>query len=330
MPTRDALPELTITGAAKFSGQSHLSLAYEAWAPVGAEGKVPDKIPSDDRYRERWLEELTKLPVAVGYREAFARWSSSFRPPHDQLLEFTLASRLLLGHGNSSATEVGLTVHHTWGVPIITGTGLKGLCAHYTAAMYGPGTPSGKPWEHANEDDAERYRYQGVRWEETKIKAGPGDVYRALFGAPDAEDDEVWRRKGKQNGIVLWPAGAERGRVVFCDALYVPGSVTIGGQDRPFVEDVLTVHQKKYYDAGGKADRGQPERWPNDYDDPVPVAFLTVRPKARLLLALSGGEEETALAAYLLGQALQEWGVGGKTSLGYGRGTVGVWEGSGQ
>jgi CRISPR-associated protein Cmr6 len=87
---------------------------------------------------------------------------------------------------------------------------------------------------------------------------------------------------------------------------------------------VLTVHHKSYYDAGGRVAQGRPEPWPNDYDDPNPVAFMTVHPRARFLVAVSGGGEETALAAHILKQAIEEWGVGGKTSLGYGRGTLSV------
>jgi len=105
-------------------------------------------------------------------------------------------------------------------------------------------------------------------------------------------------------------AGASGGLVTFHDALYVP---RIGeSEDRPFAADVLTVHQRSYYDSSGKSA-------PNDYDPPNPVAFLTVRPGARLLFALSGPADWTELAEKLLHDALEQWGVGGKTSAGYGR-----------
>ena len=72
------------------------------------------------------------------------------------------------------------------------------------------------------------------------------------------------------------------------------------------------MHQKGYYDSSGA-------RWPNDYDSPNPVTFLTVRPNVRMLLAFSGPPDWTQLAERLLTDALREWGVGGKTSSGYGR-----------
>ncbi|HXF54794.1 MAG TPA: type III-B CRISPR module RAMP protein Cmr6 [Hyphomicrobiaceae bacterium] len=272
-----------------------MGLAYDAWAPVGDDGKVPDTE------RAGWLSALAGTAVSTDYRRAYECWKASFRAPSHRVFELMLASRLLIGHGNSSAIDIGLTVHHTWGVPVIPGSALKGLLAHYVDAVYGPDDPSLPLWEQVGEAKA-RADYQGITWRSGRIERGPGAVYRALFGAPDAKQDDEMRTQG-------FDAGASAGAVVFHDALYVPGSVT---GDRPYAADVLTVHQKEYYNSEGKSP-------PNDYDDPNPVAFLTVRPGARLLFALSGPEDWTALAERLLRDALERWGVGGKTSAGYGR-----------
>ncbi|MDR7420419.1 MAG: type III-B CRISPR module RAMP protein Cmr6 [Armatimonadota bacterium] len=273
----------------------HVALAYDAWAPVGDDGKVPDNERPD------WLSELASIAVSPDYPRSFERWKKSFSADGDRVFELALASRLLVGHGNSSATDVGITVHHTWGVPVIPGTALKGLVAHYVDAVYGPDHPERKPWEQQGEERT-RADYQGVTWRGRRIERGPGAVYRALFGAPDAEEDDAMREWG-------FDAGASAGLVTFHDALYVPGSVP---EDKPFAADVLTVHQKGYYDPSGGS-------WPNDYDSPNPVAFLTVRPGVRFLLALSGPPDWTDLAEQLLRDALEKWGVGGKTSAGYGR-----------
>lgn len=301
----------------------HIGLAYGAWAPVVGGPDIPQdkrgKVPDGDR--AKWLAALAGYEVAPDYAAAFARWKESYRPPRDYLADVTLSGRLLVGHGNASATEVGLTVHHTWGVPYIPGSALKGLLAHYIDATYGPGNAL-PPWQQQGPDDTERARWQGVTWDGSRIKRGPGDLYRALFGAPDAEQDDEMRT----HGLV---AGAARGHVVFHDALYVPGSVVDPNgrdgrptTDTPFAVDVLTVHQKRYYDNADKA----PQPWPCDYDDPNPVQFLSVRPGARFLLALSGPTDWTELAGALLCDALADWGVGGKTAAGYGHGKVGEWK----
>jgi len=273
----------------------HLSLAYAAWAPVQPGGKVPDESRAD------WLNALARLAVSPDYVWAFKRWKASFQPPGDRSFELTLASRLLVGHGNPSATDVGLAVHHTWGVPVIPGSALKGLLAHYVDAVYGPDDPDKPPWEQTGEE-RQRASYQGVTWRGRRIHRGPGEVYRVLFGAPDADEDDAMRNHGLE-------AGAAGGHIVFHDALYVPGSAQ---DDRPFAVDVLTVHQKGYYDSSGAT-------WPNDYDSPNPVSFLTVRPGVRMLLGLSGPADWTGLAQQLLTDAIENWGVGGKTSSGYGR-----------
>jgi CRISPR-associated protein Cmr6 len=286
---RDALADVV----KRAGGPCHLALAYEAWAPVDPkDGKVPDGE------RQAWLERVAAIKINPDYQHFFARWKASFGAEGDRTLEVALRSRLLIGHGNSSATDVGLTVHHTWGVPVIPGTALKGLLAHYVAAVYGP------DGDDASAEPA-RQRYRGVVWQGRRIKRGPGEVSRALFGAPEADDDAAVRLAGQ-------PAGAAAGLVTFHDALYVPDS------DPPFAIDVLTVHQKSYYDAHHAPGHRQGP-WPTDYDSPNPVSFLTVRPGVRLLLALSGPPDWTALAEHLLLKALGQWGVGAKTSAGYGR-----------
>ncbi len=273
----------------------HIGLAYDSWAPVGGDGKVPD-----DK-RAGWLRAVADIPIAADYGRFFARWKASFQGPLNRISELTLASRLLVGHGNASATDIGLVVHHTWGVPVIPGSALKGLLAHYVDAVYGPRDPGQPPWKQS-EDERPRADYQGNIWRGRRIQRGPGAIYRTLFGAPDAEDDAVMREHG-------FDAGASAGLVMFHDALYVPGSIP---DDKPYATDVLTVHQKKYYDTSGR-------HWPNDYDSPNPVPFLTVRPGAKMLLALSGPPDWTELTEHLLQDALAKWGVGGKTSVGYGR-----------
>jgi len=273
----------------------HFGLAYEVWAPVGKDGKVPDSE------RAEWLRQIADMAIAADYARSYARWKASFSAPGDRTFELKLVSRLLIGHGNTSATDVGLTVHHTWGVPVIPGSALKGLLAHYVSAVFGPSDPHCWPWEQTGEEQT-RAEYQGVLWQGKRIKRGPGAVYRALFGAPDADEDDLFRKHG-------FDAGAVAGLVTFHDALYVPRNAQ---DDKPFALDVLTVHQKPYYD-----DLGQ--HWPNDYSSPNPVSFLTVRPGTHFLFALSGPADWTELAESLLVDALQEWGVGGKTSAGYGR-----------
>jgi CRISPR-associated protein Cmr6 len=167
---------------------------------------------------------------------------------------------------------------------MIPGSALKGLCAHYTSATYGSTNGT----------------FAGPKWEKQRVTGAPGDYYRALFGAPDVDDD------------------ASGGLVTFHDALYVPGTPDGPNANKPFAVDVLTVHQRSYYgQLEGQTQPGQ--RWPNDYDSPNPVGFISVRPGTNFLLALSGEGEWPGVALDLLTETVRAWGAGGKTSAGYGR-----------
>lgn len=93
---------------------------------------------------------------------------------------------------------------------------------------------------------------------------------------------------------------ARVGIVIFYDALPVPGTFAIHNE-------VMTVHHPEYYQTGG-----QP---PADWDSPTPIPFASV--SGRFLIALGGDWVDTAFN--ILELALKHYGVGGKTSSGFGR-----------
>jgi CRISPR-associated protein Cmr6 len=268
----------TLWNVIRTAAASNFGHAYEVLAPPpGMDGK-PD--PAD---RDCWLARCAQTTIPDDYRVAYERWKRSFDSDATRLREVEAGSRLLIGHGNPSGAEVGLTVHRIWGVPVIPGSALKGLTAHYVDAVYG-------------DEAGERRAWRGPTWTNGRVNHGDGagSEFALLFGAPDVDGEEKSARGG-------W--------VEFHDALYVPDSAP---NNRPFARDVLTVHQKPYYDGKGSD-------WPNDWTSPTPVGFVTVRPKTKFLLALTGPHEWTECAMKLLLEALKEWGIGGKTSAGYGR-----------
>lgn len=268
---------------------SHAGLAYSRWAPPPVMLKEGAEQGAEER--NLWLDRVARCREPKDYAKAYWRWEASLSGPDTVCFKVEALERVLVGHGNPSPVEVGLTLHHTWGVPVLPGSALKGLTAGYVEAVYGP---------DPGREERERELFRGVEWEGSRMVRGPGTVYRRLFGAPD-----VTGPGGHE--------GASQGEVVFHDALWVPA------QGKPMLaRDVLTVHQRGYYASGG-------ETWPGDFDDPNPVAFLTVAPGACFLVALSvapevrGGRELLARAARYLKEALGDWGVGGKTAAGYGR-----------
>jgi CRISPR-associated protein Cmr6 len=258
---------------------SHAGLGYTRCAPLAV-------LREDPTARTRWLELLTRCREPARYSQAYRRWKDSFQGPDSLCFTVRAESRILVGHGTSSATGVGLTLHHTWGVPVLPGSALKGLTANYVQTVYGPEPGTEEP---------EREPFRGTGWEFSRPSRSPGRVFRQLFGAPDV--DEL-SEKGSQ------------GKVLFHDALWIPPDK---GSGPMLARDVLTVHQRAYYESGGGD-------WPVDFDDPNPVSFLTVAPGNRFLVVLEAEGERALLerAGRYVREALESWGLGGKTAAGYG------------
>lgn len=207
------------------------------------------------------------------YGAAFARWTRSF--PDDGLhasLELRTASRLVVGLGSENVLEAGLRLHHTYGVPIIPGSALKGLAAHYCHDVWG---------QRHSESPAEENR-----------KFRRGETYhRVLFGTTD-----------------------DGGVITFHDAWILPASLG----EKALRLDVMTPHHPQWQIN---------EAPPTDFDSPIPVSFLSVAGTFAVRVSWCGPAETpldqarswAALAMQVLQEALAEWGVGGKTSSGYGR-----------
>lgn len=309
----------------------HAGLAYGVWAPFALAGEKPGKIP--DNEKGVWLKGVSEIKPPEDYKHAFRGWRRSFEGCAHLAVEVELSSRLLVGHGLPSPNEVGLHLHHTWGTPLIPGSALKGLLAHYLQASYGPAEKEDarelalrEPWRGIGWDKKERQDKNGRKKTDYTLLRGPGEAYRAIFGAPDAPEDEkrnlnkarAWVDDPNPSDAALRKAvkeahprdleGMIQGRVQFHDALWVPEVAS------PLALDVLTPHHAQWYQ--GKVSQ------PNDYDDPTPVPFLTVRPGQRFWVVLSGAPEDLEMVKFALTElveALSEWGVGGKTAAGYGR-----------
>lgn len=206
------------------------------------------------------------------YKLAFDRWRASLPEPSKSQTLHT-QGRVIVGIGGENILKTGITLHHTYGVPIIPGSALKGLAAHYAAQIWGTADQ---------------------KWKKR------GEYFETVFGAHDTA-----------------------GHIVFHDAWIHPESLTKPNEG--LVRDVMTPHHgdyyaKKTYKDGPKKGQLIP---PTDFDNPNPVTFLSVA--GRFVISVScdvkgpEGEKWTTLVFDLLLEALREWGVGGKTSSGYGR-----------
>lgn len=70
------------------------------------------------------------------YQMAFERWKRSL-PPATRTLKVRTSGRFVTGLGAASVLETGIRLHHVYGTPLIPGSGLKGLAAHYAHLKWG-------------------------------------------------------------------------------------------------------------------------------------------------------------------------------------------------
>jgi len=198
--------------------------------------------------------EVTQL-----YKDAFNRWRQSL-PELTAAKDLQTAGRLIVGLGSENVLETGITLHHTYGLPWIPGSALKGLAAHYCAQVWGPTEP--------------KFRKEA-------------EYHRLLFGTTD-----------------------ESGCIIFHDGWFIPDS-----EKEPLKLDVMTPHHLNWLDGSVP---------PTDFDSPTPVPFLSVAGRFHIAVSWCGPANDrsrnwTELTLSLLVDALHYWGIGGKTSSGYGR-----------
>lgn len=200
------------------------------------------------------------------YQSAHQRQKTGIPGPKEEGL-FSTTSRLIIGLGGESVLETGITLHHTYGTPLIPGSALKGLASHYCDQVWGT---------KENDDGFKK-----------KVDGGlQGQYYKAIFG--NTEDS---------------------GHIIFHDAWITPDTMADSLQP-----DVMAPHHGDYY--SGKAA-------PTDFDNPNPISFLSVVGTFHVAVScdVPGIEGHTwaKLAFDLLKEALEQWGIGGKTNAGYGR-----------
>lgn len=220
------------------------------------------------------------------YKMAYDRWRASL-PAITEKCELQTAGRLIVGLGSENVLETGITLHHTYGMPILPGSALKGLAAHYCHQVWGEANPSfRKPTIEGNKV------YQ--KWIEGKGPKPEANYHRLIFGTTD-----------------------DGGCIMFHDGWFVPDS-----EQSPLKLDVMTPHHRRWIDGSLP---------PTDFDSPNPVPFLSVAGRFLIAVSWAGPHHEQArhwlhLSSTLLREALFRWGIGGKTSSGYGRFDEEIWE----
>ncbi|ABX03222.1 MAG TPA: type III-B CRISPR module RAMP protein Cmr6 [Herpetosiphon sp.] len=218
------------------------------------EGSADD----ESKAKASLVEQVAGLQIPALYTHFYNRWAANLEQAGATFRKAEVQGRMIVGLGNTSPIETSICLHHTYGVPYIPGSAIKGLVAAYARQQLGD------DWTKGSETQAEK----------------PLNAYQTMFGHPESA-----------------------GYLTFFDALYIPNS------SQPLAIDVMTPHHMTYQQGNLQA--------PTDFDSPNPVAFLSAT--GSYLFAIGGDQAWVTAAFAILEKALLEYGVGAKTSSGYGR-----------
>jgi len=201
--------------------------------------------------------------------------------------------RLVIGLGASHPQETSMTLHHIYGIPYIPSSAIKGVTRHWVVLKFA--------------DENRDFIIKEIKEKENNNNPDFNDVLKKVSNALEKGDDLNISISINNNNITfkelidIFGTQNQKGKVIFFDA-YPMENINLK-------IDIMNPHYPDYY--GGK----EP---PTDWQNPLPIKFLTVEnTKFQFYLA---SKESTLLAKAkeLLLDALKNYGIGAKTSLGYG------------
>lgn len=77
------------------------------------------------------VSKVSGIAEPAGYKLFYDRWLETLAQLGVKPRPIKISGRLAIGLGRASVIETGITLHHTYGVPVIPGSGLKGLASTF-------------------------------------------------------------------------------------------------------------------------------------------------------------------------------------------------------
>lgn len=196
--------------------------------------------------------------------------------------------RLVIGLGGSSVYETGMTLHHTYGIPYIPASAVKGIVRSYVITeVY-----KNEIEALSKKDFCDIFGCSG----EGKIEDANGkkQPFKSFYKI-EAEQNNDKRDSGDRQG-----------KVIFFDAFPI-GTIKLEA-------DIMNPHYSDYYgDTKGEVP-------PADWHNPIPIPFLTIGKTTSFQFVIGVKKENVILnqTKSWLESALKEKGIGAKTAVGYG------------
>jgi|Deesub1362B_J571_1020462.scaffolds.fasta_scaffold00578_4 CRISPR-associated protein Cmr6 len=244
--------------------------------------------------------------------------------PEDFILNLKTKSRLIIGLGDESVYETSIRLHRNYGVPYISGSALKGVAKHYAFSILAE--RRGEEILREFEEIKMEVKKRIAKREKISAEKVPEDYYLAI-----AVTQELFERKfdelekmdsmnvdvgvttvSVKELVEIFGTQKQEGLVIFFDAFPTPDQL----RNNPILElDIMNPHYQPYYQQG---------EVPGDWHSPTPIFFLTVPEDIEFRFAFALIEELDSKKLLkklkiILINVLKDFGVGAKTSLGYGK-----------
>ena len=245
----------------------------------------------DKPTKKSLVQKISHVQADGLYLLAFKRWLAhsyeTSENPHFATISAKVDGRLMTGLPLGGTLETGVTTHHTYGMPMIAGSSVKGAVRSYAEFLFAKRKDG--EIEYSITKDAKGNEIKAYQFDNDKQA-----ILDVLFGSDDDENPNA--------GYLIWH-----------DAWWIPpvtsdAKLSTGEQNRPFAEEVVTVHHQKYYQGGLEEAL--------DIENPIPNQQLAVQ--GSFYFVIEGVYAWVQYAKKLLEQTLQQQGLGAKSGAGYG------------
>jgi CRISPR-associated protein Cmr6 len=98
---------------------------------------IREQVREDSESRRDLVQEVAEIPVPEIYARWFERWLRALRDYGAEYRVAEILGRMVVGLGEESVLETSVALHHTFGVPYIPGSALKGLAASFACQHLG-------------------------------------------------------------------------------------------------------------------------------------------------------------------------------------------------
>ncbi len=246
------------------------------------------------------------------YSKFFRNLNELFNSTKAETFTLRTKSRLVVGLGDESVYETSIRLHRNYGVPYIPGSALKGVAKHYAILNL-----ANQLLKNSGDKDFFKLAKAVQEVLETAAKdendeRAVGRVVREKLDISDVTrviDEIKTLRK-------IFGTQKREGLIIFFDAFPTYDCIKRRTESKePILElDIMNPHYQPYYQQGEA---------PGDWHSPNPIFFFTVPAGIEFQFAVAArdreGKELIEKVRDLLIDTLNNFGVGAKTSLGYGK-----------